>query len=92
MPNQLLNTADIARRCAVSKTWLEKLRVEGGGPPFVKLGRRVLYRESDVNHWIDARLRTSTSDPGDACESEATSFSSVVGMHGGTATRTAPPK
>jgi predicted DNA-binding transcriptional regulator AlpA len=26
----------------------------GGGPPFIKRGRRVLYRQSDVQRWLAA--------------------------------------
>ena len=28
-------------------------RHKGGGPPFVKLGGRVLYLGSDLNDWLD---------------------------------------
>lgn len=48
----------------LSERTLERMRVRGDGPPFVKAGRRVLYRPADLDAWIAARVRTSTSDHG----------------------------
>lgn len=39
---------------------LAQLRYRGTGPAFVKAGRRVLYRETDVQAWLDANTRTQT--------------------------------
>lgn len=41
---------------------LNKLRVRGGGPRFVKIGRRVLYDYADLDSWLDEHRRNSTSD------------------------------
>ena len=41
---------------------LAKLRLEGGGPGFAKVGRTVLYRRDDLDTWLQSRLRTSTSE------------------------------
>ena len=38
-----------------------KWRWNGTGPAFVKFGSRVLYRKADVEQWIAANVRTSTS-------------------------------
>src|SRR5215831_20059337 len=46
---------------------LAKLACIGGGPPFESFGRRLLYRETELLAWAQARstgLRRSTSDPG----------------------------
>ena len=45
----------------VSSSKLEKLRVYGGGPPYVKIGRAVRYRLEDLDHWVECRLQDSTS-------------------------------
>ena len=37
-----------------------RLRCEGRGPRFVKLGRRVFYRAGDVRDWIRAQVRSNT--------------------------------
>jgi hypothetical protein len=38
--------------------------VRSGGPPFTKLGRRVVYQKADLDAWLAQGKRTSTSDPG----------------------------
>ena len=51
----------------LSPRTLERFRVQGCGPCFLKLGRRVLYARADlVVQWAEAQRRTSTSDPGPA--------------------------
>ena len=47
-----------------SESRLAKLRHFGGGPPFVKIGRSVLYDLDDVDRWLEGRKRRSTSDAG----------------------------
>jgi predicted DNA-binding transcriptional regulator AlpA len=59
----LLTTAESAYLLGLSKRSLEALRVRGGGPVFVVLGRRaVRYRRSDIVAWVDERRYSSTSD------------------------------
>ena len=45
----------------VSPRTMQRWRQEGIGPEFLKLGRLVRYRKSDLDRWRDAQLRTSTS-------------------------------
>lgn len=59
--NQFYPTARAAERLGVSSSFLCKLRCTGGGPPFIKVGRRVLYSERDLETWAASRRRTSTS-------------------------------
>lgn len=35
-------------------------RYKGDGPPFVRFGRRVRYRRSDVLAWLEANVETQT--------------------------------
>ena len=46
----------------LSERTLERLRVAGTGPRFAKLGRRVVYRQDDINRWVASRVRGSTSE------------------------------
>ena len=49
----------------LSERTLERMRVTGDGPPFVKTGRRVAYRSADIDAWIASRTRQSTSQNGE---------------------------
>lgn len=41
---------------------LHRWRVEGYGPPFIKLGRKVFYRRADLDAFLDSHVVTSTSE------------------------------
>lgn len=42
---------------------LAKLRVKGSGPPFKRIGGRVMYPEQELNEWLDSKpLLRSTSE------------------------------
>jgi excisionase family DNA binding protein len=58
----VLNVKAAAKRLGLSKPHLDRLRITGGGPKFVKLGRRVVYRVADLDDWLEANLRSSTSE------------------------------
>ena len=60
----LMPQSQLAECLNVSPRTLERWRVEGGGPAFVKAGRRVLYRTTDVESWLAGSVRQSTSDLG----------------------------
>jgi len=46
---------------------LQSYRQKGGGPRYIAISSRCLrYRRIDLKAWADARIRTSTSDPGEA--------------------------
>lgn len=49
--------------------FLAKLRVAGGGPTFLKIGRAILYRRRDIDAWLAARECASTSDYGKLAKS-----------------------
>jgi predicted DNA-binding transcriptional regulator AlpA len=56
------DTAGASLVTGLSVSTLEKLRVYGTGPAFYKLGRRVVYRRSDLESWMAACKRNSTSE------------------------------
>lgn len=58
----LLNGREAALALRLSERTLERLRVSGGGPRFVKAGRAVRYRASDLEAWIEAHVLGSTSE------------------------------
>ena len=57
----LLTSREAAEALRLSERTLERCRVSGFGPPFCKLGRRVLYRQDDLDRWITSRIVRSTS-------------------------------
>jgi len=62
MQDELLTTRDVSREYRLTKSSLEKWRVAGIGPAYLKLSRRVMYRRSDVEQWLNVNRRRSTSD------------------------------
>ena len=57
-----LNQRELADRWGLSENTLERWRVEGIGPVFLKLKGRVLYRVEDIKTFEAASLRKSTSE------------------------------
>jgi predicted DNA-binding transcriptional regulator AlpA len=60
--HELLTQDEAADFLRLSPRTLERYRVTGCGPIYVKLGGRVVYRPSDLEEWIAARVRHSTSE------------------------------
>jgi hypothetical protein len=60
--HKVLNTHRAAEYVGLSASTLEKLRLSGGGPYFIKLGKRVAYHVDDLDSWLAANRRGSTSD------------------------------
>ena len=57
-----LTQKEVAAYLRLSERTLERHRIAGTGPAFVKLGRRVVYRRSDVDRWAEDRTVLSTSE------------------------------
>ena len=65
MQRRILRTPEAARYLGLAESTLEKRRILGGGPRWVRLGvRAVGYDISDLDDFIDQNYRRSTSDPG----------------------------
>ena len=48
-----LKTTAAAEYCGVSKSLLEKLRLEGRGPAYIKLSPRlIVYSPADLDAWL----------------------------------------
>jgi excisionase family DNA binding protein len=52
---------EAAAYLGISRSYLNKLRVHGGGPAFLKLGRRVVYDPRDLETWAASNRRQHTS-------------------------------
>ena len=64
-----LRTGDAAEYVGLAGSTLEKMRVTGTGPRYIKAGpRAVVYDTDDLDEWLEARRLTSTSDRPDLRE------------------------
>ncbi len=63
--HELLTEHEAADLLRLKVKTLQARRVSGGGVPFVKMGRSVRYRRSDVLAFIAAHIRTSTAAAAD---------------------------
>jgi hypothetical protein len=57
-----ISASGAARLLGLSESTLAKLRVNGNGPTYCKLGRRVVYHAEDLQSWRESRLAHNTSD------------------------------
>ena len=67
-PLWFLTTIEVAGMLRISRRTLERMRVEGTGPRYIKVGpgkrSRVLYRQQDVEDWLARFNFGSTSEYG----------------------------
>lgn len=61
-----LSRSQAAQYLGLSPKTLEVRAHRGGGPAFSKIGKRVIYSRADLDAWVAAHQRTSTSDRGEA--------------------------
>ncbi len=67
MGEQLLTPKELATELGFTVNYLARMRMEGGGIPFIKFGEgsrsAIRYRRSEIKKFLDDRTRRSTSDP-----------------------------
>jgi hypothetical protein len=57
----LLTQREAASVLRLSERTLERMRVIGNGPRFIKCNRNIRYQQQDLECWIADHVRTSTS-------------------------------
>lgn len=62
MNPDVLKTREASDYCRLAKATMERLRVTGEGPRYLKLGGAVRYRRIDLDAWLQSRLICSTSE------------------------------
>lgn len=50
------STEDAAAYLQLAPGTLMNYRSRGGGPTYCKIGRRVVYRQRDLDAWLDAHV------------------------------------
>lgn len=59
---EIMTVIEAAGYVRLAETTLNKMRVAGTGPQFLKMGKAVRYRRSDLDDWIGAKVVRSTSE------------------------------
>ena len=63
--HSLLRAPAAAAYVGLSASTLAKMRLRGDGPAYSKVGPRiVVYQQAELDDWLRARRRFSTSDVG----------------------------
>jgi predicted DNA-binding transcriptional regulator AlpA len=63
---RLMDQKELAAYLGKSTAWCERARWAGEGPKFIKLGRHVRYRVSDVLAWLDGCPSSTKEGKADA--------------------------
>lgn len=58
---EAVSTTEAAEIVGLAPATLETLRCRGGGPPYYKIGRRVVYRSADLRAWVDSKRVMNTA-------------------------------
>jgi predicted DNA-binding transcriptional regulator AlpA len=61
---KFLTAKDAASLMGLANQTLAKYRVTGESPPYLKIGRKIVYDREELETWMAERRRRSTSDPG----------------------------
>jgi predicted DNA-binding transcriptional regulator AlpA len=56
-----MRTKEAARYSGSTESTLTKLRLTGGGPIYITIGRTVVYDPDDLDAWLASKRRKSTS-------------------------------
>ena len=62
MTSRLLTAAEAADHLGVAQQTLAHWRLNGRGPSFVKVGRKVAYSQVELDAFVAARTFSSTSE------------------------------
>ena len=54
-PADLITEVELAARLNVSRSYLRKMRSEGVGPKYYKLGVAIRYSATDADAWLEAQ-------------------------------------
>ncbi|MHC2359042.1 helix-turn-helix transcriptional regulator [Rhizobium leguminosarum] len=58
---RMLRTEDAANYTGLSASTLNKFRLSGDGPSYIKIGKSVVYDPTDLDEWLSSKRRRSTS-------------------------------
>jgi excisionase family DNA binding protein len=53
--DELKTTDELAKKLKIKPKTLSEWLSAGKGPPFIRLGKVIRYRESDIKAWLDSQ-------------------------------------
>jgi predicted DNA-binding transcriptional regulator AlpA len=53
----MLTAKEVATEMKISTSWLAKRRMDGDGPPYIKVGRSIRYMRTEIMQWMRSRQR-----------------------------------
>ena len=56
----LISAAQVPQYLGIQRQTLARWRHEGFGPQWVRMGRLIFYRSTDLRDWIKSRVRRNT--------------------------------
>ncbi|UPT93872.1 helix-turn-helix domain-containing protein [Bradyrhizobium barranii subsp. apii] len=59
-----IRVKEAAEHLGVSKSFLDKARIYGGGPTFMKFGTAVVYSTDDLDAWATSRKVANDNSTG----------------------------
>jgi hypothetical protein len=59
---RMMRVAAASDYIGLAESTLNKMRMRGDGPAFIKAGKAVLYDPADCDAWLASRRRLSTSE------------------------------
>jgi predicted DNA-binding transcriptional regulator AlpA len=62
LANRKISVQEAAAYLGISKSFLDKTRLNGTGPVYLKIGRRVAYDLGDLEIWVTGQKRRHTSE------------------------------
>jgi len=77
--NEYVDTQGLEELTKISASTWAKRRLSGDTPPFIKVGRSVLYHVPTAKAWLARRTRRSTSDFGDGANIPASAGPAMNG-------------
>jgi len=54
---EMLTAKEVATEMKISTSWLAKRRMDGDGPPYIKVGRSIRYMRTEIMQWMRSRQR-----------------------------------
>ena len=68
---ELLSAREVADKLKLTEGALAQMRYLGYGPRFLRIGRRIRYRESDIDDWLEVCIVDDPNSDGQPSKATA---------------------